>query len=243
MAIKKVLALTIFLISQLLQANPVIKIGVDEFPPYFSQNSASGGILTEIISESFKIVGYSVEFVWVPWKRALVMTESGSLDGTAGWFSTTEREKVFIVSPPLIADSQSFFYLKEKKFNWIDIDSLSGLRIGATSGYDYGSAFHEAEKAGNFIVEWVSTDLQNFRKLFTGRIDVFPMNTIAGYEILKNNFSAEELSLITHHPKVLRSEPLHMLFHRSPEHQAIMNDFARGFAILKDSGRFSTYIY
>lgn len=217
-----------------------LRLGVDEFPPYISEELPGQGLMCRIISESFALSGIGVRFVFVPWKRALVSAEAGDfLDGTPAWFATPERRAAFYVSDPLVKDSQSFFHLKTLSFDWTTVEDLKGLRIGGTLGYDYGQAFMEAEKAGTLKVDWVSRDSSNFKKLLLNRIQIFPMNTFAGYALLKREFSEAERSRITRHPHPLRREPLHLLLSKKVEgHDVLMEAFNEGLKTLRRTGRY-----
>ncbi|WP_179953306.1 substrate-binding periplasmic protein [Desulfobotulus mexicanus] len=213
---------------------------MDEFPPYISKELPGYGILSQIVSESFEKAGFEAVFVFVPWKRALKSVEEGEfLDGTPAWFRTPEREVLFYVSDSLVDDSQSFFHLKDFAFDWEKIEDLKGIHIGATLGYDYGEDFSRAYAREEILVEWVSKDVQNFRKMLAERIQVFPMNTLAGYGILQTDFSEKEFASITHHPKPLRAEALHLLLSKqNPANAEVMERFNRGLKELKKSGRY-----
>ncbi|TWI65065.1 polar amino acid transport system substrate-binding protein [Desulfobotulus alkaliphilus] len=226
--------------SLIFAAPPLVRLGVDEFPPYISKDLPGYGILGQIVAESFERAGFEAVYVFVPWKRALKSVEEGEfLDGTPAWFRTPEREAAFYVSDALVDDSQSFFHLKDFPFDWEKIEDLKGVQIGATLGYDYGEDFARAYDKEEISVEWVSRDVQNFRKLLVERIQVFPMNTLAGYGILQTDFSEQDAARITHHPRPLRAEALHLLLSKkNPENAAVMERFNRGLKELKKSGRY-----
>lgn len=221
----------------------MIRLGVDEFLPYISQNLPGYGFLPRIISESFALSGVKVKYHFVPWKRALITAQRGSLDGTPAWFRTPEREQLFYISAPLVDDSQSFFHLREFPFEWKTVDDLKGISIGATLGYDYGDAFTSAEKMGQLKVRRVTRDLQNFKKLFAKRIMVFPMNTFAGYAILHKNFDSKMVSLVTHHSLPIRSEPLYLLLSKkNPRNEQLIQLFNQGLKTLRKNGTYDQYV-
>ncbi|SIP87530.1 amino acid ABC transporter substrate-binding protein, PAAT family [Alkalispirochaeta americana] len=217
----------------------VIRLGVDDFPPYISRDQPGYGVLAEIITEVFAQAGLEVRYLFMPWNRALLHTEEGDLlEGTPGWFRTPQREEVFLVSDPIVSDCQSFFHLKDRSISWNTVEDLKGFVIGATRGYDYGAAFMKAREEGTLDVEWVSRDIYNFRKLLLGRIDLFPMNTLAGYSLLGEHFPPEEAARVTHHDTLLRSQDLHLLLSRNPgENRTRLEQFNRGLQELRQSGR------
>lgn len=221
----------------------VARIAMDDFPPYISRKLPGYGPMARMIEEAFALRDVEVEFHFVPWKRALTTTEAGGYEGTPAWFATPEREAAFYVSPPLVDDSQSFFYLKEKPFDWRTVADLGGLSLGATAGYDYGPEFAAAAASGRLSVQWVATDLQAFKMLLSGRIAVFPMNTHAGRRILAMEFPVEAAARVAVHPRPLRVEPLHLLLTRKQPLGAVLAArFEEGFAELKASGRYARLI-
>lgn len=240
---KSLLLVLLIFSSTLLWAKESIRLGIDEFPPHISKDLPYYGFLPRIISESFAFSDISVEYVFVPWRRAIIRAEKGDLDGTPAWFKTPEREEVFYISAPLIDDSQSFFYLKDAPFDWQTIDDLKGITIGATLGYDYGEDFAIAENSESIKVERVSTDLQNFQKLITKRIVVFPMNTFAGYAILQKEFPVEIAEQVTHHRLPLRAKPLYLLLSKNVENnERLIMLFDEGLDKLHKSGKYSQYM-
>ncbi|POR01015.1 hypothetical protein AU468_09115 [Alkalispirochaeta sphaeroplastigenens] len=237
------MVLALLLLPGAIRGEPrqVVRLGVDDFPPYISRDQPGYGILARIITESFALAGLEVRYSFMPWNRALLYTEEGEhLEGTPGWFSTPQREETFFVSDPIVEDCQAFFHLRERPFSWETVEDLKGLVIGATRGYDYGEAFMEAWEEGTLEIEWVSRDIYNFRKLLFGRIDLFPMNTLAGYSLLGEHFSAEEVGRVAHHHTPLRSQHLHLLLSRTPgENRLLLEHFNRGLGELKRSGRYA----
>lgn len=224
-------------------ASEKIRMGIDEMPPYISQEMEYYGFLCRIITEVFAAEGIEVVYEFVPWNRAILTCEAGHLHGTPGWFRTPEREKTFYVTDPLVDDSQSFFHLKDYKFDWNTIEDLKGIRIGATLGYNYGDEFAKAEKEKRITVERIPTDEQNFQKLLAKRIDIFPMNTLTGYSMLNKLFSPQVSGMFTTHPKPIRSAPLHLLLSKKiPDNERLLKLFNNGLQELKESGKYEQYL-
>ncbi len=55
---------------------------------------------------------------------------------------------------------------------------------------------------------------QNFKKIFSNCIDVFPAELIAGNYFLQNNYPAD-FGLITHHPKPIQTVAYHLILSKS----------------------------
>ena len=127
------------------------------------------------------------------------------------WSYSPEREIEFNYSEAIFKDTMVFFYLRKKTFDWNTISNLNGVRIGATSSYNYGKEFNDAEKSGEINVQWVPSDKMNFDKLIAGRIDVFPWELSSGHAFLKKHIKEQQALLVTHHPRSLKEDTYHLL--------------------------------
>ena len=61
-------------------ADTVTSLATTEWPPYVSQNLANNGFASEVITQAFTRVGYTVELSFMPWQRALEKVEVGQYD-------------------------------------------------------------------------------------------------------------------------------------------------------------------
>ncbi|WP_442965958.1 hypothetical protein [Psychromonas sp. Urea-02u-13] len=74
------------------------------------------------------------------------------------------------------------------------MDDLKNIQIGATIAYSYGQEFDEADKSDQLQVQRVTSDLQNFKKLFNDRVQIVDV----GYYLLQTEFPEKApWSLIT----------------------------------------------
>ncbi len=220
-----------------------IRLANGEWEPYQSENLKYRGVASRIVTEAFALGGVRVEYDFFPWARSLELAELGEWDGTFLWFDTAERRKLFYVSDPLVDIQYVFFHLKSYSFDWKSIEDLKGIYIGATIKYDYGETFQQAEAEGRIKVERAPNDEINFNKLFLGRIQIFPNDLDAGYEILNRQFSPEQARQFTYHKIPIRSAPHHLLLSKKvASNQAMMDIFNRGLSQLKSSGKLDQYL-
>ena len=139
--------------------------------------------------------------------------------------------------------SQVFFHLKSHPFDWKDMNSLKDVDIGATIGYLYGSTFDKAAEQGRIRVERVPSDVINFRKLLTKRIEIFPIDVNVGRFILQSKFKPQDRQLLTHHPRRISVTPLSLLFSKKGEkNKRLLGLFNEGLRRLKASGRLDQYL-
>ncbi|WP_027722476.1 substrate-binding periplasmic protein [Maridesulfovibrio zosterae] len=145
-------------------------------PPYGYQcGSSASGLDVEIITEAFRRMGDTVTFKFLPWKRALVMAEHGSVDGLFQLLKTAEREKYMYYSDPVRMASMAIFVRKDSeiKFNG-DFHRLMGCTFGVIDNYSYGpelDVFIKKNKTKN--VEVGESVLMNISKLIKKRFDFF----------------------------------------------------------------------
>ncbi len=224
------------------KAEETIRLASGEWPPYQSQYLKHAGVISRIVSEAFALEGIKVEFGYFPWKRSLLLAESGRWHGTFVWFDTVERREKFYISDSVIDIQYVFFHKKTFQFNWQNMDDLKDLRIGATIGYDYGKSFQHAEANKNTRVIRRPSDKENFLRLNNDLIHIFPCDIAVGYEILRKEYGPAAKELFTHHPLPVKSAPHHLLLSRKDiNNKERMVKFNRGLKMLLENGKYQQY--
>ncbi|UFQ96492.1 substrate-binding periplasmic protein [Pseudomonas wenzhouensis] len=220
-----------------------VRLTNGEWPPYLGEALPHHGVASRIVTEAFALQGVEVRWEFHPWARSLKMAEQGLRDGSAVWLASPEREQHFHISEPVVESGYYLFHRKIHAFDWSDVEDLRGLRIAGTRGYDYGDAFQRAEAARELKVTRVTGDEQGLRQLLAGRIDLFPVDKVVGFDLLYQKFSAAERQRLSFHGKPLRSDSLHLLLSREvPGNAELMQRFNRGLKQLRDSGKVSQYL-
>lgn len=207
-----------------------------EWPPYFSQNMKNYGLASNIITQSFENENIKVNYGFFPWKRSIELAKSTKWNGTVGWTKTPEREKDFYFSEePIFKGKVVFFTLKSDYFSWNSFDDLKNYKIGITNGYSYGNIFNFYLDNKTLNIEVANEDILNFKKLFSKRIDLFPIDLEVGLYILNNYFTKTERDLFTYHPKSIDERNYYLLLSKNPQNKALMNKFNQGYKILKEN--------
>ena len=215
----------------------VVTISTGEWGPYVSEKLPHFGISGHIITAAFNKVGIKAEYQFFPWARAMKEAEERRADLTGIWYSNDERRVRFDYSNEVIGAANMFFHLKNVPFDWEDFDSFPDDTVGVTRGYSYSADFDKAAASGQVKTEVTGTDTLNFRKLLRGRIDAFVMAELAGYDLLKKEFSKEDLDRVTAHPNKVSSAPLHLLTAKgNPRGLFFIEKFNEGIAKLDASG-------
>lgn len=220
-----------------------VRLTNGEWPPYLGEALPHHGVASRIVEEAFALQGVQVQWEFHPWARSLKMAEQGLRDGSAVWLYNPQREQHFHISEPVVESGYYLFHRKRHAFDWSSIDDLRGLRIAGTRGYDYGEAFQRAEATGDIKVMRLTGDEQGLRQLLAGRVDLFPVDKVVGFDLLYQKFSLAERQRLSFHAKPLRSDSLHLLLSREiPENAELMARFNRGLSQLRESGKVSQYL-
>lgn len=218
-----------------------IVLAADDWPPFTSHGNEKGeGYMVDIVRETLEEAGYRVQFVIVPWKRAIEDCRAGAFYGILG--ATMDEAQGFVFpSEELAHDRPSFWTRADSKYSYSGVRSLAQMRLGAVAEYEYFPELDRyiAENASaTGKVQLTSGDSaleQNIRKLADGRIDV----------IVDNDYSitakADELGLLQKlRPAGKGGEPLMLYAAFSPAHQhsrELAELVSKGIAKMRRDGR------
>ncbi len=223
------------------QSNIILTNG--EWPPYLGEMLPYNGTASRIISEAFASQGMQVRWDFHAWDRAFELAQQGLRDGTAVWSSTPEREHDFYISAPVLRSGHFFYSLRERAFDWQQMDDLEGLQVGLTRSYNYGQALQKAARQGLIGTRTANNDLTNLRRLLRGQIDIFPINPVVADSLLQTHFTPEERERLVQHPKPIRQYTLHLLLSRKVlGNQRTLERFNNGLEQLWRDGRMQRYL-
>ncbi|ODN43279.1 substrate-binding periplasmic protein [Piscirickettsia litoralis] len=187
-----------------------ITVVTGEWPPYTSQTVTGYGLTASTMIHALSSQGVSVEFKWLPWKRAFLEAKEAKYDGTIPWFKTPGREKEFYFSLPIGFSDTVIWYSKSNPVYFSNLSDLTGKRLGGTIGYSYGEKFDLASK-DKFTYDLARSDLINLKKLLIGRIDAFPCDKEVCKDLIENFLTREEASKLTFATASLVSIPTYFL--------------------------------
>ena len=224
-------------------AADTIRLTNGEWPPFTSKEFLHRGVLSRIVTEAFAAEGITVQYEYLPWKRAYSDAKEGKADGTVGWAPTPEHVKDLYMSEPIVSVDKGLFHLKSTPFNYSSADDLGKWRVGSAAGYAYGDEWDNGLKEGKFKTEEVTADEQNIKKLIAKRIDVFAMETDVATYLMQSLLTPEEAASVVCAPKLLMKTPICMgLSRTSAKNAALMEKFNSGLKKLKEDGRYDKYI-
>ncbi|BDX07007.1 substrate-binding periplasmic protein [Planctobacterium marinum] len=216
----------------------IITIASGEQPPHTSKFAPHFGYLNHVIKVAFAQQGKQVNFVFFPWSRAYKNTVEGEYVASSYWYNDPRHLEFFLASEPLRGERVVFF----RKKSSLDINSFNDvkrlrLRVGLTRGYTYMEDLWRYARENAGLVSVVNTELQNFKMLLLGRIDVFPAEEISGWYTLNKHFGAEQVRTLETLDNELFSRNAHLMFSKAhPDAERLLAVFNQGMASAKDAG-------
>ena len=217
-----------------------LRIATGELPPYASSARADQGMSLHIVRQAFAKAGVQVEYVFLPWTRALVETRDGKWDATAAWGRNAERDKGFLISDNVLTEQWQILYRSDRSFTWSSLQDLAGLRIGVVADYSYTPVFWRMVKDGTLRADVAPDDVSNLNKLLAGRVDVVPLDRNVACDLLGAKFTGEQARRVRAHPKLFVPDfTTHlMMSEKLPASAKRMEAFNRGLKALRQSGEY-----
>lgn len=219
---------------------PVLRLANGEWSPYTGRDLPAGGCDSQVVAEVFAREGIRVQYEFLPWARALLLSQNGMVDGTLEWEDTPEHQKSHWVSTETLSLQQwGFMHRKETRVTWERLEDLQRYTIGLTIGYAYSNVFVDLRRQRPTMFHEAASDLLNVKKLLTGRIDLFPIERSVGRYLIKKELRPEEQAELTMGARPLAEFTPHLLLSRAvPGNEQRMQLFEQGLQRLKASDRY-----
>lgn len=207
--------------------------------PYNGKNLPGYGFTSQIIAQAFERVGYKVNFVFLPWKRAVLGTEYGKYEGAFAAYYSKERAEKFAISAAYTHSSLVLCAKKDTKIKYKTLQDLKPYRIGVVMGYVNTTEFDAADflkKDGSV------SDILNLKKLVKDRTDLILIDKyVAMYHL--NNDKTLKSEMVYFLKPALKERDLYILFSKKvPGYQKRVLDFNKGLATIKADGTFKTIL-
>lgn len=158
------------------------KLYVAVTPPFVMKSGEGvaglSGMYGKIVADKITKSGHAEEFevIWVPWKRALAQTlkTQNALFFPLG--RSAEREKKFAWLGHL-GNAESWFYSVRPDIHINQLSDLKKYRIGFLNGSMRESELRKILGQNASNLEGLNNDLSNYKKLLSGRIDMWVTQT------------------------------------------------------------------
>ncbi len=220
-----------------------INLTAQYYPPYINGEN-NDAFLTKIVLTAFKLGNVDVSQSEVPNNRAISGVTQGLYEGSYGWGYTEERaSKLLYSNKPIYSLRIVFFQRVNELYNWEKLNDLHAYTLGAVQGNFYSDEFTRLQNRGELIVDYAPSDVSNFRKLLSGRVDLLPIDLDTGNYILQKHFRVEERHKLIAQVKPLSVVPVYVVTNKNlPQAKELMQRFDLGFQQLSESGQLAKII-
>lgn len=222
-------------VTSLVAEDKIIAIAIEEnWPPFADSDYKDGGYTTEIAKEVLERMGYRVELHFLPWARAISMTQSGKYAGLPGIYFSEERAKSLAFTDPIFEVEQVFFSNNDSEIVYQgDLQELKPYMIGIVRGYVHSEKFDQATFLNKYEV---SSSEDNIRMLLRNRIDLL-VDTKKSISYLLQEKFPEDINSLTALEPVLLTRKVYMAFSKNrPDYKQLIKDFNNTLKIIRLDG-------
>ncbi len=219
----------------------IITLGTGDFAPYSGKKLSQGGMTTEIIVKAFKEVGYTAEIEFLPWKLGFNNTKMHKFFGTFPYVADDERKKEFLFSEPIYGAKVYFFVRSDFNIKYEKDEDLKGLTTCVPLGWSPGEIQRFLDKKIININMQPIDDTACFKGLKIGRVDLYSVNEVTGWDIIKKTFgTTNDFRTIG---KPLQVNNYYIIVDKTyPNGKKLLEQFNKGLKLLKQKGIYQEII-
>lgn len=213
-----------------------MRLVCDVWPPYQAKaGDEVSGFSTEVIKTVYAEMGVPMAPVKAyPWKRALEFIQHGHVDGLFSANHTPERELYALFPDEMLVESPWVIWSRgSERIN--SLEDIKGKTIGVVMGYSYTEEFWKFIET-YCVVDRVTTDEINFRKLENGRI----FATVAEYgngQHLVKKYGFD--SIKAQREIVLKKDGLYLMFNRKTVSEDFVSKFSQKLKQFKQTQKYA----
>lgn len=233
----------IYFLSKAVFADCSISVGVSDFPPQ-SYQTAEGewkGISVELVEVLMSEVGCTPVYQDLPWKRAVLLVETGKLDVLTNVSITDERSHfMHFIGPQqdeiIVIGINDMIDISIEHIE--DINKFPGLisiQRGAFYGDTFSSYYKENDRFNNKFI-MVNKNEDKIKLVNGGRTQgLLEELYLLCYEI-KTNYKFKGMKI---HKFKINHDVVYFAFSKKSVSQKLYEKFKSGFVLAKEQGLFS----
>ncbi len=191
-----------------------IKLVGDKWCPFnCNDHPDHRGILVEKAAAALAEEDSKVEYIEIPWSRAIIGVRDGRYDAIVG-AGLSETPDFYFPPEPLAIAHHSFFTLPSGAWKYQGLESLKEIRIGVVQDYSYGGLYEDYIKANQDNESRVVTLRGDqvlprlVKMLQLGRIDVL----VAEKRVLNYHFNSSGRENPLRYAGLANEEALYVAF-------------------------------
>ncbi len=211
-----------------------IVLTTGEWAPYTGEALENQGFFTEITTAVFKEMGKTAKYVFYPWERAEKAVGDGEAWGAFPYTPNEERAKTYTFSNNVVYSTTYFFYYKPhmQAVTWEKLEDLQPYTLGTVTGYYHEKLFADAQ----LTTDSSADEASGLKKLQAQRIDLFPMNDLVGWALIKELFPNEVDNFGVLEKPMDQTELTIMVSKSDPEALKLLDEFNAALQKIKDNG-------
>lgn len=216
-------------------------VGGPDFKPFSDPGLPKGGMVAEIVAAAFAKVGDHTVIDFEPWARGYADAQHLKYDGTFPYARTPDRERDFLFSDLVYAQTAHPYVLAGSSWSASDLNELAGKSMCNPKGYMVQAPIQGLVASGAIKVENPESMSHCFKMLRAGRVDFVDCTDVQAKASALQVFGA--IDAVKPLPAVIGSGGSYLIIPRGRADGArLITDFNRGLAALKDSGEYDRIV-
>lgn len=204
----------------------------DAWPPFIDVDGRNG-LALDIVTTALQTQGVTLQVTIKPWARAMKDVVDGRNDLLLATWKSEDRQQILLFSEPYLQNRLRFIKRVGDPFEYRDLASLRGKRVGIVRDYSYTGEF---AKSHNFIREPHQDLLANLRMLAAKRLDLtLEDEIVASYRFYQLKLA--DRYQFTGPPLTIQNLYLSAGID-NPRSQALISAFNQGLKLIMDDGRY-----
>lgn len=215
--------------------------GVKGFAPFSMPGNYNDGIITELVKESFKLIGQDIEMEFLGLNEVKGATFNGKYAAAFPCQKSDRDARTLKFSEPIYEVYNVFFAKKDADVNFSSPRKLRGSKVALVTGYNINE-LGEFYKKKYITIRPVRSLEEAFKLLQKGEVDLVATSQLAGFGVIKNSKSlqVDEFKVL---PEQIGSSSLHLAVSiKNPSGNEIIRAFNEALKQLKDSGKADSII-
>ncbi len=210
--------------------------GAQSFAPFSMPGIYNDGIITELVKESFKLIGQKVELDFLSLNQVKGATFNGKYAAAYPCQKSTRDEQVLLFSDPIYQVYNVFFAKKTTKVDFSSPKKLRGKTVAVIRGYNIDEIEKFYKKRYIKIKPYRSL-AEAFVALNKKEVDLVATSQIVGFGVIRKTEGLEADDFKTL-PQTIGSTTLHLAVSKNhPIGKDIIIAFNQAFKKLQDDGK------
>ena len=220
-----------------------LTLGWDPWEPYQFRNpdGTMAGLDIEIFEAVAEQAGCDVDYARGEWRALQSKLKAGEIDVLAGASITPQRQEFALFSQPY-RDESFVLYVRKgdaEKFAADDLEGLlgSGLKIGVTDAYIYGSEVSDLQENPDYAEQFVRVDFGevNLYNLLDSKVDGMLEDPFVGAFLIRRKGFEDRVEAF---PLSIYSGQVFFMFSQESVNEERVTRFNEALAKIRDDGTY-----